>query len=226
MEGPEMVLPDSLKSDVVVFRRGPIRNFRPLPPLEFLPYRVSHLKRGLSWEEIWNLFDVRVDAQRDPRSFSFTLLEDDTEKWEVACRWTRAPRTVSARIAGGLFPASIVISHQCHLSPAGSDQRWTLNVETSGAAESASKESQSPGRLTDGKVVYEVSPSYAEDAMFGIVPLAGYLFIRAQDPVAAATTNFRTQRLIVRNSIASENRSLIAAAAYALLLIPEKEISP
>jgi len=217
---PEMVLPDSLKSDVVVFRRGPLRNFHPLPRLEFLPYRVGNLKRGLKWNEIWDLFDVKVNADTDRQSLSFTLFEDEAERWNVACRWGHATRTVSAQIAGVIVSGDMVVtSHQCLLRPVSGDQRWTLELETSAVVESPAREPDA-GRLTDGKVVYEITPSYAKEAALGVVPVAGYLFTVDQEPVAAVTANFRSQCLIFRNSVSPEDRSLLAAAAFAPFLAP------
>jgi hypothetical protein len=210
----EMAVPDSLKTDVLVFESNP--DSTPARPLEFLPYGVSHLKHGLSWDEMFELFDAELQSGKDPQSFSFTLSKENTGMWQVGCRWTPIPGDWSYQGRRFEEPADPVgvITIQCRLTSIGSDQRWTLELETSGLVKTDGN--RPGGRLTNGKGVYQVSPSYAEELKFlDLVPLAGYLFSVDGEPVAAATSN----RLIFRKSVTPGDRSLIAAAATSLSIL-------
>lgn len=235
-EASQMVLPDAFKTDVVVLERSESTLLR--PSVDFLPYRVSQLKRGISWDEMWELFDVTVEAPTDPNSLSFTLSDDAAELWKVACRWKRTSDDWPVKVAGDSASVGIEegVTLQCYLSPVGSDQRWTLQVERAPGTPRhflRKRNQQAPpgaeafrpaGRLSDGKVILELSVSHAEKGgkLVGIpfvdVKPAGYLFTLDQQPLAAVTTE-PAGRLIFRHSVDPAHRSLIAAAACALLLI-------
>jgi len=206
----EMAPPDSLKSNVVVLERSPSNT---------LPYKVTNLKKGLSWDAMFALFDATVAAPAEPRSFSFSFSEDNTELWQVACRWTAKPGDWSYQGEEALLPddPEAPTGIQCHFAPPGSGERWTLDLKTSRLVEL--EEPRPVGLLTNGKETYKVLPSYDLNLNFlGRVPLAGHLFAIDQEPVAAATAK-TTERLILRKSVSARDRSLIAAAASSILIV-------
>jgi hypothetical protein len=162
--------------------------------------------------------DPNIEAPVETGGFSFTLVEDQTEIWRVACRgtgrswWQEANDNTVLRM---MTPTATVMSIECDLVSVRTHQHKTFEMATSTDRRAVAK--KSGGRITGAKDVYDVRPSYVE-GLLGSVPLAGYLFVLEEEPVAAVTTHPMGQ-LIVRNSVAPEEQSLIAAAGFVLIIL-------
>jgi hypothetical protein len=221
-------LPAELTTNVDVF---PVANVRtPRHPLSFAPFRVAHLHTGWRREDssetamplsrTGRVGQVSTTARQ---KYRFTLMEGDQPLWKSRCVWSgiRESATYTGKTTSLDITTSGELQLQCDFSKPAGERAWLLEWGMTAATQGLGMKFVSEGRLAGPSGEFRVTLLRLTDGsrVLGDIP-AGYIFHSGAHAVAAASTlgSNVPGSFTISRSVSAEERSILAAAAAALLL--------
>jgi hypothetical protein len=225
-------LPPELTEDVDVFPMAKVRSTR--NPLTFKPYRVAKLKRG--WTKSRSGVDAVAVGRRSVagfgmmssrESYSFTMQERDEPQWFVGCKWDAAKESLvySGRTTSLESPTSAAVHLQCEIGKPGDMPLWGLLMDAShNARRGLAGSTKGEGELVGPESRYSIGLLYVVEGsrILGDLP-GGFLFFDGERPIAAMQMagGDVPVRFTISRSVPEDDRSVLAAAAAALVLQQE-----
>jgi hypothetical protein len=199
-------------------------------PVSFAPFRVAQLHTGWRKEDsseaampVSRTGRVGQASTAARQKYRFTLMEGDQPLWESRCGWSGIKESVTytGKTTSLDITTSGELQLQCDFSKPAGERAWSLEWGMTAAIQGLGMKSVSEGRLAGPSGEFRVTLLLLTDGsrVLGDIP-AGYIFHSGAHAVAAASTlgSNVPGRFTISRSVSAEERSILAAAAAALLL--------